>query len=453
MGPRISGERGGGDVMATEARTRIRPIDALLAPLRLLERSRGWRRRLLIVVYAFLGLVAGVFIWWGTSLNELPDVGDPFDVQAFLDASRIPDSEDAFALYRKAAESYRDQGVAHNWNVTYAAMRSGWAKADPNVRAWVAANREALDLWRDATRRPRGIPEDLATARTFSDNLLSPLSVLAQAAILEGSRLEEEGDRAGALDWYVAAGRAGLHYSTRSRLEWRRQATMMEGLIHDRMIAWARDPRTDGPLLRRAITAVEDLDARAPPISDNLKAEYVATMRALDDPRRLARDLDRVGNSTYPYADTPRMHHVFWFLKREPDRSRRVARLFFANWLSQCDKPTSARPKATGNHESHPIWAYFNVTPDGPPEAHAIEPVKLFAGLQSTAMLWRFLPMYPAYAPDAHADRQSRGTLLVHLAEQLYLRETGNELPSIEALVPKYLKRIPPDYVEINQKP
>lgn len=109
--------------MATATRKRIRPIDVLLSPLRLLERLRGRRRVLLLIVYLMLGLVAAFFAWWATSLNDLPDVGDPFDVAAFIKSSRVHESENAFVLYKEAAEAYQDQAIAHDWNVTYLAIR------------------------------------------------------------------------------------------------------------------------------------------------------------------------------------------------------------------------------------------------------------------------------------------------------------------------------------------
>jgi hypothetical protein len=42
-------------------------------------------------------------------------------------------------------------------------------------------------------------------------------------------------------------------------------------------------------------------------------------------------------------------------------------------------------------------------------------------------------------------EQSGQGALLLHLAEQLYLRERGEPPPSPEALVGPYLKRLPDD--------
>src|SRR5438067_10665400 len=42
--------------------------------------------------------------WWLTSLNGLPDIGDPFDVATFR-AFRVPDDQNAFAFLRRAEET------------------------------------------------------------------------------------------------------------------------------------------------------------------------------------------------------------------------------------------------------------------------------------------------------------------------------------------------------------
>ena len=281
--------------MTTVAKAKIRPLGVLLAPLRWLERARGRRRLLLIVLYLIVGLFAAVLVWVAASLNNLPDVGEPFDVAAFVASAGVPESENAFALYRKAVEAYRDAPPARDWNRMWPAMRNGWATAGTDIQGWVLGNREALDLWRKGTERPRALAEPLDALRSLEDGSLPKLSLLTEAAILEGARREAQGDRAAALDWYLAGLRACVHYSTNSRLEWRNLAVMLEDPLHARMVAWARDPATDAALLKRAARAVAEIDAAAPPVSGNLKAEYLSVSHALDDLPRLARRLDGLG--------------------------------------------------------------------------------------------------------------------------------------------------------------
>ena len=75
----------------------------------------------------------------------------------------------------------------------------------------------------------------------------------------------------------------------------------------------------------------------------------------------------------------------------------------------------------------------------------------MFAWLESTAMLWRFLPMYPYFAPNAERERQSRGVLLLLIAEEAYRRDhAGQDPPSDASLVPEYLPALPEQHVEEN---
>ncbi|MDB5353491.1 MAG: hypothetical protein JWN86_4738 [Planctomycetota bacterium] len=427
--------------------TRIRPGGVLLAPLRWLERTRGWRRRLLIVLYLFVGMILGVLIWRSTSLNNLPDVGDPFDVEAFVLASRVPESEDAFVLYRKAGESMKIASVTNDWSGLWKAVQGGWAKASPEVKAWVADNRAPLDLWRRGTLRRSGIAENPATIRRFDDTSLSlQLHFMGQAALLEGSRLESEGDRRGALDWYLAVARSCHHLTINSRIPWHDSATSLGQQTRDRMIAWARDPKTDAASLRSAIDVIQALDAKTSPTSDMLKVEYLSLVHSLGDPAGMARASGSAGELGLNYQAMRRWYEAYWFLRREPERGRRVVQLFFANWLAHCDKPVADRPRIVSDQATYPSMGMYKADPTAPFAARAIEPDRLFGWLDSTNVTCRFLTMYPNYVPDAIQEHQSRGVLLVTLAEQLYLRENGKESPSVQALTPKYLKTIPDGY-------
>jgi hypothetical protein len=58
--------------------------------------------RVTFVLATCLALAAtALTIWWLTSLNGLPDIGDPFDIAAFR-AYHIPDNQNTFTFLRRA---------------------------------------------------------------------------------------------------------------------------------------------------------------------------------------------------------------------------------------------------------------------------------------------------------------------------------------------------------------
>lgn len=420
--------------------TRLRPTDVLLAPLRWLERSQGWRRRLLIVAYLIVGAIVGLLTWRATSLRDLPDVGDPFDVAAFVASARVPEAEDAYPLYRAAGERYVRSAVTQDYGGLWRAAKVGWGGARPGFRSWVEANRPALDLWRRGTERPGG--GSRASIDSFAqDAVTGQVISLAEAALLEGSRLEAEGDLSGAWSWYRGVLRAGDHLRANGRLGERSMANDLEARARVRIASWAADPKIDAALLRSALDELHRLDERTPPASDTLKAQYLDVMHELDDPSGLALRVES-------YDELKAWHRAVWFVRREPDRSRRVARLAFANWLAQCDRPRIDRPRLVGNHPTAPIWHFYVDDPAATPAARAVEPEKLFLWLDSTSFLWRFLPALPTgnFMPDPASERRLRAGLIVPLAERLYRLENGRDAPAIEALVPRYLKAIPDSY-------
>ena len=72
----------------------------LAAPFRWLVRSR---RRMATAAVVLLAMLAAPPLWWSIQLLGLPDVGDPFDVQAFRSIT-VPDDRNAFVLFRRAAD-------------------------------------------------------------------------------------------------------------------------------------------------------------------------------------------------------------------------------------------------------------------------------------------------------------------------------------------------------------
>ncbi len=72
--------------------------------LQLLRKRLRQLLRVALVLATCLAVAAAAFaIWWLTSLNGLPDIGDPFDVAAFR-AFSVPDDQNAFTFLRRAQE-------------------------------------------------------------------------------------------------------------------------------------------------------------------------------------------------------------------------------------------------------------------------------------------------------------------------------------------------------------
>jgi hypothetical protein len=76
-------------------------------------------------------------IWWLRSLDGLPDIGEPFDVAA-VRGFRVPHDRNAFAFLSRAARELTP--FPHSSAVSR-------SSADPTLRAWVAANHRALELF------------------------------------------------------------------------------------------------------------------------------------------------------------------------------------------------------------------------------------------------------------------------------------------------------------------
>ena len=157
---------------------------------------RRGRQLSLAVLFLAMGLLfaAGVVVvWHGAGVIRLPDVGDPFDVAA-LRALRVPADQDAFALI-KAAQDRLAHSRMPALPVALRRRAVSWSEAPPELRTWAKTNRDVLELFRQAADRPDGIlhpPGDQA----FAYNIY--LGDLNRLALLEASRLEEQGDMSGA---------------------------------------------------------------------------------------------------------------------------------------------------------------------------------------------------------------------------------------------------------------
>jgi hypothetical protein len=137
------------------------------------------------------------------------------------------------------------------------------------------------------------------------------------------------------------------------------------------------------------------------------------------------------------------------WLAREPERSRRVIRLVFANWLAQVKKPDPGEQKPALRARLHfsgrtANVLFYPVGPESPANSRVLSPREVSEWLFTIHDARQFFEQ--SYLPTVRLTEQ-RGyrDLVVLLAGELYRRGRGTRPASDEALVGTYLKSLPDD--------
>jgi hypothetical protein len=330
-------------------------------------------------------------------------------------------------------------------------LLTAWSKADSRVRRWAEENREAMALYRRGAERPDGLdPRRSEPDDRRSQEEMWAFRSLQLLALLEASRQEERSDMAEAWGWYRTALRASYHFGLRGTQVHRFLAHRWRGELLGRLTAWSADRRTTPAVLRQALDEVITCGALAPSDTYTIKAEYPDVLRLLDSAQNPGREVpikqlyDIFGSPEYQ-LNPEQMQAILdaWrFWKREPERSRRVIRLAFANWLAYYDLSPDRRPKPDPNVPG-PLQ-FYAFGPEAPAAARALSPGDLDRWLATTVDATPILRQWNP-APIRITEVRGYRALVVLLANELYRRDHGTDAPSDEALVGPYLKELPDD--------
>jgi hypothetical protein len=424
---------------AVNARRKVGLVwSVVLAPLHLLEQSRGWKR--LVAVGALLVLLTAMIVlgWREATLRGLPKIDEPFDVKAYGTIA-IPDAQNAFVLYRNASERLRELDGNTLQKIGRRSVGTNWATAAPEIRQWAGQNREPVALLVEASDRSDAVlwqPKDLRF--TTPVDAAWRLRTLADLALLEGSRREQAGDLEGAWRMYRAVLRT-------SRLVGRHGATIQRLVGHEilqlavpRVSSWTQNPRMTVPWLRHAMQDVADAVALTPPFSDVVRAEYFSVRAQLEESpldRLPDEQMDGIDTTVWYSHITPARWAVqFW--KHEPERSRRLLRLITAGCLAQCDRPPGERARLVD-----PNFMIYAQDPATPPALRSLSPQELRAWLDTSVLRY----IYPAGNISSRTDREPfiLANLRLDMAERWYRLDHGTSPKSYGVLVGKYIDAWP----------
>jgi len=263
---------------------------------------------------------------------------------------------------------------------------------------------------------------------------------------LEASRLEDQGDLAGAWNWYRASLRTIYHAGMHSDVYRRNFIQRQHRELHNRILICSDDRRTTREMLRRAIDDVVACEQLAGSEQDSLKVGYVEVMAMLDGPHNPGHQVPLMRFRRFwnpDYQLTPEQIQSFWdawrFVHQEPERSRRVLRLLTANWLTYLEQPEAARPKPDPTVASFDVYRFGD---DVPTAARAISPEALDGWFDTAYDAQQALP-YLHNSGNQASERANHADFLILLATELYQRDHGSDPPSYDALIGPYLKSLP----------
>jgi hypothetical protein len=425
----------------------------LIAGLRRIGRGR----LLTLAVAIGLASILGVSIWRLRSVAGIPDVGDPFDVAAARRPIDLPDEDNAYALYAEAKQQLT-RLPASLAKVELDSLT--WSKSGQAVRTYLEQNRTAIETWRRGSERFDALYHQPGELRI--DTLLpvvQDLRVLSRLGGLEGTRLEEEGAMEQAWGWYRAMLRCSRLVGRHGILIERGVGSALHKEAAQRILSWAADPRVDTGLLRRALEDALRADALTPPDSEALKLEYLMYLRDLRELRVLTHEIPLPGgkDGLLEQAATgvgwkAPIQRIWLRASNDDERGRRAARMLFANWLAQIDRPVTRRaPIAVQS----PVLVYAP-DPTAPPAARALPPERLAKAVDRSALARLIFGDYPfkQTSPTAGVtlweeggwltrERRRRSALIAGLAAELYRREHGPLPATAGDLLGPYLEELP----------
>ena len=97
--------------------------------------------------------------------------------------------------------------------------------------------------------------------------------------------------------WYRAMTRASRHVGKRGVIIERMVGASLHEQATRRILSWSANPRVDSALLRQALADTIAADAMTPPLSQNLKYQYVMFLRDLNELRVLVDDIPLPGGT------------------------------------------------------------------------------------------------------------------------------------------------------------
>jgi hypothetical protein len=371
-------------------------------------------------------VLAGLLMYRQSRLADIPDIGDPFDLETVA-AMEVDPAANAAADY-DAAFSMLDGSSEPDWEELDVLLSGRWDARTPQFDQWLRDNEPALDRWRKGTERDayqQAPLKELTVENSMAS--VSDARTFSRLAALKGLQAESAGDLDGALDWHRAHFRFCRHIGMFGPPIERMVGAALHAKAADAIVRWAAADRLSGSQLATALVDVRSDYELTPPNSVRVLAEYFVTMDQLNRLQEVADAHRQVEEFVAPYRETFGAHGVEGrrfpsrselLLANEPELTRRLLRHQVANLLTFIDQPRDDRPAILSCEA-----AYYDSQPTA--VGQFLEPARFEKAVDGSALA-KFLLMKVASGGSFTTREEARqGMLETILAAEQYRRVHG----------------------------
>ncbi|MCA9038802.1 MAG: hypothetical protein KDA65_00505 [Planctomycetaceae bacterium] len=404
------------------------------------------RSRPLLPICLMIAVVIGaVYGWQKWQVYSVPDIGDPFDVEAYL--TRTEDGERIEKITMETDERLNqlEQANQEEWSRYYA--NDGdylpWKEVAPSIKADVRNAKPILEEWFEVSQYEPGLlgpPNAIYDDDWHPDRIKESQFLIAEMvkkSLLDAIERVDYDEQRDLYERFLEANSVYCHADTKNGLTaFMCHTTVIGGTLR----FYLNQPDVPVDHLWGLKKNLEAHYHRQPPASNFLKYQYLTISSVIET------ELDMVEETDITKG-----------LLEESETTRRLYAMLTANRLKYCDLPFSERP---------PL-ATFQYKIIVPPDS--IENIKgglkreldinYFPDEQADEFLSRwelpsFLQQYrlammtsfeafPSVLESCDFDQLRKELYLTRLALHLYYREHDQFPETLEELAPRYLSILP----------
>ncbi|WP_146503741.1 hypothetical protein [Rubinisphaera italica] len=408
------------------------------------KQSSYWQRFLhpwfAVPVMIVVMLIAAPFMYRSYKLSIISDPGEPFDVEAFISAHTVPDSENALVPFRNILtlmkpsndKTYPECGTAL-WN------RVSINEYMQNTLDHVKDNEVALIEFEKASQMPDYCEVQPAFIN-YTSSFVTTCNIrsYAELCVIRAWIASENGKDAEATKWLLCNLRTSRLVELHGCIMNRFVGIALHNLTSETIIKWLARQQLSQTELEKFLKEMQTIQQMTPPISDQIKMEYLMVLHSEEILQ------GEVFPSSTPGAAKAVLPWAFYF-QGEPELLFRVYGHCVTNNLRYVDLPKYKRPSRS-SHGSNICYLFVKpITESTHPSNLSPEKIELAA---DSSVLFQ-LAYYQTGSMLEAVDLETMRQRLLETAIQLELyRKSNGEFPDTLAQVFTSTETLPIDDLE-----